>query len=164
MTITAQLHGAVTLLQWVCRTHVESKALLKQLAKLPADLSITKPSNDDKMPSDMLKESEEVGEHCVEWGPAITHCLNGYWNCILYTLSWLHGRKEEEESGELAGTAEDGQVTVGTRDIGKLVTVCMDYFDIAGHDLATPLQCVSLLIPKVCGDPDVFSLHVTVYL
>ena len=88
----------------------------------------------------------------MEWGPAITHCLNGYWSCVLYTLSQLHKTVEEEEEEEVVVekmSKEVDEVVMGTTDVCRLVDVCMDYLDVAGSNLATPLYCLSLLVPKV---------------
>ena len=89
----------------------------------------------------------------MEWGPVITHCLNGYWDCVLYTLSQLHRtvkeeKEEEKEEVEQMGEEAD-EVVIGTSNVCRLVGVCMDYLDVAGSNLATPLYCLSLLVPKV---------------
>ena len=138
--ITVQLHGSVTLLQWICSLcngrstvslapHTISTLLMK-LAKLPANLTIAKPS------------ASSEGASRVEWGPAITHCLHGYWQCIHYALNRLHSNRVMVEES-------DGVVAVGTRCTSKLVSVCMDQLDIAGHGIATPLHCISIMVPQV---------------
>ena len=45
-----------------------------------------------------------------------------------------------------APTCRQGMVSLGVREFSRL---CLDQLDVAGEEVATPLQCLAILVPKV---------------
>ena len=161
--LTPSVLGAVTALAWVATTlgdqespQLEGAAssLVACISKLPADMKIRKPT-DVQPPS--LPDSENQKQ--IDWGPLISHSFISYWKCILYTLRKLYGDQptslEAEGSVESTKFSSSGGSTavgmlVGCEDAVALAQVCLDTLDIAGQSLDIVIECLSLLVPKVC--------------
>lgn len=169
--LTPAFLGTVTALSWVCslfededhpskedsqkHPHINTAFIIEVISKLPANIRVTKPV----LSSQLVQEGPECCDpveftNPIDWGPLVSHCYTSYWRCILFTLKRLHSQKtmpSPEGSSDVKSPCEPGEaVLVGSKDVTTLVQVCLDSLDQAGDEIASVIECLSLLVPKVC--------------
>ena len=170
--------GALTTLTWVCslldprsgcrsEDELPDRSVIACIARLPADLKIVKledrlqagtgvnGQSTDSSGSGSVPDHQEVA---IDWGPMISHCFASYWECIRYALQHrdsfgpeaANATTADNVGNDLAVTHVDkAGISVGCSDAFALAQVCLESLDLAGLNLATVIECLSLLVPKV---------------
>ena len=161
MELTPALLGAVTALAWVCNLpnvyqrsqewslEYCTSVTVECISKLPANLRIIKPTTElllsPTLHSATISDSGIAQNlSVIDWGPLMSHCFVSHWQCILFTLRQLYGNMPRPCSA-----VSDGPI-LGSDDAVALAQVCVDSLDVGGEDIAVVIECLSLLVQKVC--------------
>ena len=118
-----------------------------------------------------------------EWGPLVTYSYSCYWKCVLFALKLLHSVDKDAADAEVSDAfpSEDGYssssnanrlqsissednstiietkgrlLPIGSNDLNALADVCISSLDVADEEVATIIDCLSVLLPKV-----MYSVH-----
>ena len=140
------------------------------IGRLPANLKFLKPE-DRQSVTGVDEETKGSSAHsgngsapnrqeaAIDWGPMISHCFASYWECIRYALQHQGSFGPEAATTATADStsnvvaaasqADRRDVSVGCSDVVALAQVCLESLDLAGLNLATVIECLSLLVPRV---------------
>ncbi len=136
------------------------------ISKLPANLTIIKSAvGDASQQGSSLARDDNTSStrERFDWSALVTQCFKSYWQCILYTLRKLYPdtpvfavspriTPTAPPPACVGGASQESAppaVAVNCSNVAALAQVCLDKLDIAGEDIATVLECFSLLVPKV---------------
>ena len=116
----------------------------------------------------------------TEWGPLVTHCYSCYWKCVLFTLKYLHSPIGQNkifsgvsqatkgaqltysrlsssktdsnisEMGSSIGDMSEAVIPIGSNDTYVIIGACLNNLDTLDSEAPILIQCLSLLLPKVC--------------
>ena len=117
-----------------CQT--PNQDILTLMIQLPINLTLTKPQFEEELNHD---------SQMIEYGPIINYCLSSYWKCLLYVFNNIPSAGDPSN-----GQQQNSLISIGSMDLERIANLCVEYMDIIRGSLATPLNCLVTLVPKVC--------------
>ena len=146
MELSGNFLGAVTVLKWACSQPILPlpSILCSLISTFPINLTLVKGVGPLANAS-----SDDTGSGSVEqfdWGTIVSHCHSAYWECLLFCLKQTrhNGVQTQEDERD-----DDGRVTIGSKDVVKVVHCCLESLDVAAGSVGTVIECVSHLVPQV---------------
>ena len=114
-----------------------NQELLELLIQMPVNLSLSKPEEEGT--------ALDKSGPCVEYGPIIDYFLTAYWRCVLFGLEY----STDSHVIPLLQSHDDHMTKINSKNPETIAELCIEYIDIAMNDIATPILCFSVLVPKV---------------